>query len=639
MKISKGPVASLIKNIIFVFLIFLAIALVSGYFSDSSSQKIKEISITQLVRDVNDSKVKQITVSEDQLSVVYQDDSKATATKETAATLDQSLSNYGVDKAKLSQIDVKFDPISTLWSWLGPVLFTVLPLLVFGIFFFMVFRQAKSGAMQTFDFTKARARLFGAEGNPKEQVKFKDVAGLKEAKEEIEEIVDFLKNPKKYLQMGARIPHGVLLVGPAGTGKTLLARAVAGESGVPFISIAGSSLVELFVGVGASRIRDLFATAKRNQPCLIFIDELDSIGKARGSGMTGGNEEREQTLNQLLTEMDGFEPNDKLIILAATNRPDVLDAALLRPGRFDRKVVLDLPDVSEREEILKIHSRGKPLASNIDLREVAERTPGFSGAELANVANEAALLSARRNKAQIFQAEILESIEKVLLGPERKSHILSDREKKITAFHEAGHAVAATFLPNSAPVRKISIIARGMAAGYTLKMPREISHMKSKSEFLTELAVLLAGRIAEKMEFDEITTGASNDLEKASMLARKMVKDYGMSALGPISFGQKEESPFLGQEFETGRNYSDQIAFQIDQEVEKLIEQAQDTAQDILVKYEKILGDIADVLVEKETIEKEELEEIVARSKKPKKEAKARKARAGKGNSVKIKIK
>lgn len=628
----------MIKNIIFVFLIFLAIALVSGYFGDSSSQKAKEISITQLVRDVNDSKVKQITVSEDQLSVAYQDGSKATAAKETAATLDQSLSNYGVDKAKLSQIDVKFDPVSTLWSWLGPILFTVLPLLVFGIFFFMVFRQAKSGAMQTFDFTKARARLFGAEGNPREQVKFKDVAGLKEAKEEIEEIVDFLKNPKKYLQMGARIPHGVLLVGPAGTGKTLLARAVAGESGVPFISIAGSSLVELFVGVGASRIRDLFATAKRNQPCLIFIDELDSIGKARGSGMTGGNEEREQTLNQLLTEMDGFEPNDKLIILAATNRPDVLDAALLRPGRFDRKVVLDLPDVSEREEILKIHSRGKPLASNIDLREVAERTPGFSGAELANVANEAALLSARRNKAQIFQAEILESIEKVLLGPERKSHILSDREKKITAFHEAGHAVAATFLPNSAPVRKISIIARGMAAGYTLKMPREISHMKSKSEFSTELAVLLAGRIAEKMEFDEITTGASNDLEKASMLARKMVKDYGMSALGPISFGQKEESPFLGQEFETGRNYSDQIAFKIDQEVEKLIEQAQDTAQNVLVKYKKILGDIADVLVEKETIEKEELEEIVARSKKPKKEAKAGKARAGKGNSVKIKI-
>ncbi|MFA5746895.1 MAG: ATP-dependent zinc metalloprotease FtsH [Candidatus Paceibacterota bacterium] len=639
MKISKGPAASLIKNIIFVFLIFLALALVSGYFGGSSSQDAQEISITQLVRDINESKVKEVIVSEDKLNVVYNDDSKAVATKETAATLDESLSNYGVDKTKLSELNVKFDAASNLWSWLGPVLFMVLPLFVFGIFFFMVFRQAKSGAMQTFDFTKARARLFGAEGNPREQIKFKDVAGLKEAKEELEEIVDFLKNPKKYLQMGARIPHGVLLVGPAGTGKTLLARAVAGESGVPFISIAGSSLVELFVGVGASRIRDLFATAKRNQPCLIFIDELDSIGKARGSAMSGGNEEREQTLNQLLTEMDGFEPNDKLIILAATNRPDVLDAALLRPGRFDRKIVLDLPDVNEREEVLKIHSRGKPLALNIDLREVAERTPGFSGAELANVVNEAALLSARRDKNQVFQAEMLESIEKVLLGPERKSHILSDREKKVTAFHEAGHAVAATFLPNSEPVRKISIIARGMAAGYTLKTPREISYMKSKSEFSTELAVLLAGRVAEKMQFNEITTGASNDLEKASMLARKMVKDYGMSALGPISFGQKEESPFLGQEFETGRNYSDHVAFQIDQEVEKLIKEAQTTAQDVLVKYEKVLKNIADVLVEKETIEKEELEEIISKGKrKDNKETKVGKTKGKKDRGVKIRI-
>lgn len=627
MKISKGPAAGLIKNIIFVFLIFLAVAFVSGYFGGSSQEEAKDISITQLVRDINDDKVKEIAVSEDQLKVTYKDDSKAATAKETAATLDESLSNYGVDKAKLSQVDVKFDPISNFWSWLWPVLFTVLPLFVFGIFFFMIFRQAKSGAMQTFDFTKARARLFGAEGNPRDQIKFKDVAGLKEAKEELEEVVDFLKNPKKYLQMGARIPHGVLLVGPAGTGKTLLARAVAGESGVPFISIAGSSLVELFVGVGASRIRDLFATAKRNQPCLIFIDELDSIGKARGPAISGGNEEREQTLNQLLTEMDGFEPNDKLIILAATNRPDVLDAALLRPGRFDRKIVLDLPDVNEREEILKIHSRGKPLASNLDLREVAERTPGFSGAELANVVNEAALLSARRNKSQVFQAEILDSIEKVLLGPERKSHILSEKEKRITAIHEAGHAVAATFLPNSEPVRKISIIARGMAAGYTLKTPKEVSYMKSKSEFSTELAVLLAGRVAENMEFNEITTGASNDLEKASILARKMVKDYGMSSLGPISFGEKEESPFLGQEFEVSKNYSDNVAFQIDQEVEKIIKEAQNTAEDVLARYRKVLENIADVLMEKETIEKEELEEIITRGKKPAAKNKEKKRR------------
>ena len=617
MKVPKGPASNLAKNIIFVFFIFLLLAIASGFFGGSSEKKPVEITITQLVREINDGKVKQVTVIGDQLSIAYQDDTKVQAVKEAGASLDQALSNYGVNKDRLNQVNIYFKTEVAFWSWAGPVLFTVLPLLVFGIFFFMIFRQAKSGAMQTFDFTKARAKLFGAEGGPKEQITFKDVAGLQEAKQELEEIVDFLKNPKKYLQMGAKIPHGVLLVGSAGTGKTLLARAVAGESKVPFISIAGSSLVELFVGVGASRIRDLFATAKRHQPCLIFIDELDSIGKVRGPAFGGGHEEREQTLNQMLTEMDGFEPNDKLIVLAATNRPDVLDPALLRPGRFDRKVILDLPDVNEREEALRIHTRGKPLAANVVLREVAERTPGFSGAELANVANEAALLAARRNKAQIFQNELLESIEKVLLGPERKSHILSVKEKKITAYHEAGHALASTFLPHSEPVRKISIIARGMAAGYTLKMPAEAKQMRTKSEFQTELAVLLAGQCAEELEFGEITTGATNDLEKASLLARKMVKDFGMSSLGPISFGQKEESPFLGQEIETARNYSDQVAFQIDKEVEKIIKEAQNTARNILAKEKKTLEKVAKVLIEKETIEREEFEMIINQKEKP----------------------
>lgn len=618
-------VSNLIKNALIVSLIFLALAAVSGLFGSSTEQAPAEISITQLVRDINqDGRIKEITVTGDKVNVIYTDDTKAVAKKEVDSSLSQTLVNLGANKDNLAKFNFEAKEDNSTWSWLAPLLISgLLPILLLGVFFFMMFKQAKSGAMQTFDFTKARARLFGAEGGPKEGVTFKDVAGLKEAKEELEEIVDFLKNPKKYLQMGARIPRGVLLVGSAGTGKTLLARAVAGESKVPFISIAGSSLVELFVGVGASRIRDLFVTAKKHQPCLIFIDELDSIGKVRSTGISGGHEEREQTLNQLLTEMDGFEPNDKLIILAATNRPDVLDPALSRAGRFDRKIILDLPDVNEREEALRIHSRGKPLSPDVTLREVAERTPGFSGAELANVANEAALLAARRNKTQVFQREFLESIEKVLLGPERKSHILSDREKKITAVHEAGHALAATLLPYSQPVRKISIIARGMAAGYTLKMPKEASMMKSRSEFMTELSVLLAGRCAEKLEFNEITTGASNDLEKASMLARKMVKDYGMSALGPISFGVKEESPFLGQEFESARNYSNEIAFKIDQEVEKLIEEAQDTAQDILTKNRKDLDNIAKILIEKETIEREEFERML--SKKPVKETAGKK--------------
>ncbi|MDD4624886.1 MAG: ATP-dependent zinc metalloprotease FtsH [Candidatus Pacebacteria bacterium] len=619
MKVPKGPASTLAKNIIFVFLLFLLLAAASSFFGPSSEEAPAEITVTQLVREINDSRVKEITVTGDELEVVYQDDAKAQTVKETGATLDQALSNYGVDKEKLNQIAIKFEQKVDFWSWAAPLLFTILPLLLFGVFFFMIFRQAKSGAMQTFDFTKARARLFGAEGSPKEQATFKDVAGLQEAKQELEEIVDFLKNPKKYLQMGAKIPHGVLLVGPAGTGKTLLARAVAGESKVPFISIAGSSLVELFVGVGASRIRDLFTMAKKHQPCLIFIDELDSIGKARGPAVAGGHEEREQTLNQMLTEMDGFEPNDKLIVLAATNRPDVLDPALLRPGRFDRKVVLDLPDVNEREAILKIHSRGKPLSSNVVLKEVAERTPGFSGAELANIANEAALLAAKRDKAQIFQNEMLESIEKVLLGPERKSHILSSKEKEITAFHEAGHALVASFLPNSEPVRKISIIARGMAAGYTLKVPSEVKQMKTKSEFLTELAVLLGGRCAEEIKFGEITTGASNDLKEASSLARKMVKDFGMSSLGPISFGQKQESPFLGQDFESCRNYSDQVAYQIDQEIERIIKEAQESARKVLTKEKKMLEKLARALIEKETIEREEFELIISKEKKPSK--------------------
>ena len=442
-------------------------------------------------------------------------------------------------------------------------------------------------------------------------ISFKDVGNLIEAKEELKEIVDFLKNPKKYQIMGARIPRGVLLLGSAGVGKTLLARAVAGESNVPFFHTSGSSFVELFVGTGAARIRDLFATAKKNAPCLIFIDELDAVGRTRGMGMGGGNDEREQTLNQLLVEMDGFESNANVIVISATNRPDVLDSALLRPGRFDRRVVLELPDIIAREEILKIHVRKKPLALDVKLKEVAERTPGFSGADLANLVNEAAILAAKKNKQQVFQQDLLESIDRVLLGPERKSHILSKEEKEIAAYHEVGHALVSSFLPETELVRKISIIARGMAAGYTLKMPIEEKRIKSKTQFLTEIATLLGGYVAERIKFNQITTGASNDLKKASELSRRLVKNYGMSSLGPISFGRNEEMIFLGGQMSETRNYSEKVAAQIDKEVDKIIKSAEKQATKVLEKRKKLLDKVAERLIKKETIEKEEFEKLI----------------------------
>ncbi|MDD2696550.1 MAG: ATP-dependent zinc metalloprotease FtsH [Candidatus Pacebacteria bacterium] len=605
---------NLIKNFIFILLILLVVSSIFTAFS-KPFKKETEISLTQLVNEINQGKVKKITVSENKLEIVYQDETLATSRKETEMALSQSLINYGVSAEKLKSVEVETKENGALWSWLGPLLFALLPLLLFGVFFWMIFRQAKVGAMQAFDFTKARARLFGAEGHSKERITFKDVAGLKEAKEELKEIVDFLRNPKKFLQMGARIPRGVLLMGSPGTGKTLLARAVAGEAHVPFFHISGSEFVEMFVGVGAGRVRDLFSTAKKAAPAIIFIDELDAIGRHRGAGLGGGHDEREQTLNQILVEMDGFERDTNLIVVAATNRPDILDPALLRPGRFDRRVVLDMPDINDREEILKIHCQGKPLALNINLREIAERTPGFAGADLANVVNEAAILAARRNKNQVTQAEFLESIEKVLLGPERKSHVLSKREKEIAAYHEAGHALVSASLPGNEPVRKISIVARGVAAGYTIKMPTEERRIKTKSEFLAELATLLGGFVAEKIKFGEMTTGASNDLEKASELARKLVKEYGMSSLGPISFGEKEELIFLGKEISEQRNYSEKVAAEIDKEVAEFIKDAENQARKILMRKKGLLEKIAKRLIEKETIEREEFEELIGQRK------------------------
>ena len=600
----------LIKNILFVLLIFLVISGLFTFFAEPEKE-IKEISLSQIVREINQGNIKRITVLNDTLSIFHTDETESTSRKEMGIGISESLINLGVDREKLKLVEIQVKEKIETWAWLGPILFLLLPLFIFGLFFFFILRQAKAGAMQAFNFSKARARLFGAEGSSKEKIFFKDVAGLKEAKEELMEVVDFLKNPKKYLQMGAKIPRGVLLVGPPGTGKTMLARAVASEANVPFFSISGSEFIELFVGVGSSRVRDLFSTAKKAERSIIFIDELDAIGRARGAGIGGGHDEREQTLNQILVEMDGFEREATVIVLAATNRPDILDSALLRPGRFDRKVILDIPDINDREAILKIHSLGKPLANDTNIREVAERTPGFSGADLANLVNEAAIFAARRNKIQIFQEELLESIEKVLLGPERKSHVLSKKEKEIAAFHEAGHALVSAFSPQTEPIRKISIIARGRAAGYTLTTPTEDKKIKTKTAFLSEIAILLSGYCAEKLKFKEITTGAGNDLERASQLARKLVKEYGMSPLGPISYGEKDELVFLGREISEQRNYSEEMAAKIDKEVERIIKEAESQAEKILLKKKALLEKIAKILIEKETIEKEEFEDLI----------------------------
>lgn len=593
----------LFKNLLIAFLAFLTIA---GLFAllNETEEKPEEISLNQLVSQINQGLVSKITIRGDLLEVELTDGQKQAATKEREASLSDSLKNFNVDSERLSSVNIEIKGESGLAFWLTTLLPFLLPLLIIGFFFWFMFRGAQRGQMQVFSFGRSRARLLDPK-DKKNRITFKDVAGLKEAKEELCEIVDFLKNPKKFVNLGAKIPKGVLLVGPPGTGKTLIARAVATEADVPFFSVSGSEFVEMFVGVGSARTRDLFQTAKKNAPALIFIDELDAIGRQRGAGMGGGHDEREQTLNQILVEMDGFDPNSGIILLAATNRPDVLDPALLRPGRFDRRVVFDLPDLKDRRDILKIHSFNKPLAKNVNFKEISERTPGFSGADLANIMNEAAILTARRNKSEISQDELREAIEKVLLGPERKSHVLSKKEKEITAYHEAGHALVAAVLPNTDPVQKISIISRGQAAGYTLKLPTQDRHLHSRSEFVDELAVLLGGYVAEKTVFNELTTGASNDLQKATNLSRKLVTKYGMSdKLGPRTFGGREEMIFLGREMATEKDYSEEVAAQIDKEVNKFIDNAFKTAKTILIKNRKKLDAIAQALIKKETIER-----------------------------------
>ncbi len=493
-------------------------------------------------------------------------------------------------------------------SWLGLILTGLLPLILIGGFIVFMMRQAQGTNNQALSFGKSRARMFL--GN-KTVVTFNDVAGVDEAKTELQEVVEFLKYPEKFNQLGARIPRGVLLVGPPGTGKTLLARAVAGEAGVPFFSISGSEFVEMFVGVGASRVRDLFDQAKRNAPCIVFVDEIDAVGRQRGAGLGGSHDEREQTLNQILVEMDGFDTNTNVIVVAATNRPDVLDPALLRPGRFDRQVILDRPDIKGRVAILKVHIKGKPLDKNIEIEDIAKQSPGFSGADLANLVNEAAILAARRNKKVIGMSEFQEALERIVAGPERKSRIISDTEKLIIAYHEGGHAVVQRVLPKCDPVAKVTIVSRGMALGYTMALPSEDRYLQSKTEFEDKIAGLLGGNASERLIFGDTTTGSSNDIEKATDLARRMVTVFGMSErLGPLSFGKRDELVFLGREIGEQRNYSDDVAKQIDEEVRLIIDQAYQRATDTIVQYRDKLTALAEKLVAEETVDAAEFEKL-----------------------------
>jgi len=597
------------KQILAVFAILFVLAMIFSAFSETG-KKPADISFSQLVEKIQNGEVEKIKVTDNTLLVTLKNGDELKTQKESENSLSESLRNYGISPEKLEGIAINITPSSSSAAfWIGTAVQVIIPFVLIVLLFWYLSRQAQKGATQALSFGKANIRIFAA---GKERVSFKDIAGLKEAKEELVEVVEFLRNPRKFLDLGARIPRGVLLMGAPGTGKTLLARAVAGEANVPFFHISGSEFVEMFVGVGASRVRDLFATAKRNAPSIVFIDEIDAVGRERGTGLGGGHDEREQTLNQILVEMDGFERDTNVIVVAATNRPDILDPALLRPGRFDRRVVLDLPDIKEREDILNLHLRGKRVDTNVKVRKIAERTPGFAGADLANLVNEAAILTARRNKHLITEQELLDAMEKVILGPERKSHILTQKEREVTAYHEAGHALVAASLPNADPVHKVSIVSRGRAAGYTLKLPVEDRHLYTKSQFLDELAAMLGGYATEKIVFKEITTGASNDLAEASALARRLVTQYGMSEnLGPITYGSTQELIFLGREITSERNYSEKIAAEIDREVKKIITRAYETARRIINQKRAILERIAKQLISVETLEKEEFEALL----------------------------
>lgn len=595
----------IIKNV----LIFAAVLIVLGgllsAYDTSWVKKTEERGVNSLVQSINEEKVERIEVKGNTITVSLVDGVRYFVRKEAGTSFSELIKNYSVDPAKAAKVSQMVKDESGMF-WASTIIPFLVPLLLVGLFIYFMFRQVQGANSRAMTFGMSRAREF----DPKVStvnVTFKDVAGVHEAKEELKEIVEFLKEPKKFHNLGAKIPRGLLLMGAPGTGKTLLAKAVAGEAGVPFFSVSGSEFIEMFVGVGASRVRDLFERAKKAAPCIIFIDEIDAVGRQRGAGLGGSNDEREQTLNQILVELDGFEPTTSVIVIAATNRPDVLDPALLRPGRFDRRVMLDLPNIADREEIMKVHAANKPLAADIDMRQVASRTPGFSGADLANLLNEAAILAARRNDTTITKEDVLTSIEKVMLGPERKSQMLSEKEKKITAYHEGGHALVGHHLEGAAPVQKISVISRGQAAGYTINMPMEDKYFHTKSEFVAEMAVMLGGYAAEEIIFGEVTTGAHNDLMKATNLAKKLITDYGMSeSLSPRTFGNKEDMIFLGREIHEQRDYSEKTAEVIDHEVEKFIKQARETAQEVIKKHRSKLEAVVQSLLEKETIEREE---------------------------------
>jgi cell division protease FtsH len=594
-----GP--SFFSNLVTTVLIFLILmslySLIADFFKPNET-----VPLSVVAADVAGEKITAITVNGESLDVQYTNGTHKTSRKDPSAGLPETLATYGVTPAQLAKVSITFEGQSGFQFWfltLAPVL---LPLLFIGFLFWFLSRQVRGAGMQAFTFGQSKARVIDPT-DMSQRVTFADVAGAREAKEELLEIVDFLKTPKKFLDIGARIPKGIILMGAPGTGKTLLARAVAGEASVPFFSISGSEFVEMFVGVGASRVRDLFQMAKKAAPAIIFVDEIDAVGRVRGTGVGGGNDEREQTLNQILVEMDGFEPTEKVVVMAATNRPDVLDPALLRPGRFDRRVTIDLPDRRDREEILKTHARQKPLGPDVQLPVIAERTPGFSGAELYSLMNEGAILAARENRKEITQYDLIRSIEKVMLGPERKSHLLTKKEKELTAYHEAGHALVSSVLPFADPVHKISIISRGRAAGYTLKLPFEDKKMQSRKQFLDDIAATLGGYVAEEMLFGDLTTGPSNDLAVVTALARDMVARYGMSEkLGPIAFGERH----MGNE-----PYSEEVAAKIDAEVSRIIEEARERAKKVISEHRKALDAIAKELVEKETVERQEFETIL----------------------------
>ena len=587
------------KNIVLYLLIIAAFVIAIDAFSGQSANK-SELSYTGFIQQVQQKKVESVTITNDHgIKGKLKNGTEFNSYAPSDETLIKTLQDNGVEITAAP-------PEQPAW-WMS-LLGSAIPIIILVVLFFFIMQQTQGGGGRVMNFGKSRAKLMG-EGNVK--VSFKDVAGAEEAKQELEEVVEFLKDPGKFTTIGAKIPKGVLLAGPPGTGKTLLAKAVAGEAGVPFFTISGSDFVEMFVGVGASRVRDLFTQAKKNAPCIIFIDEIDAVGRQRGAGLGGGHDEREQTLNQLLVEMDGFGANEGIITIAATNRPDILDPALLRPGRFDRQVIVGRPDLRGREAILKVHARNKPLADDVDLKTIAKKTPGFTGADLSNLLNEAALLAARLNKKVITMAEVEEASEKVSMGPERRSHIVSDKDRKLTAYHESGHAIVAHLLPHADPVHKVTIIPRGAAGGYTMMLPTEEQNYKTKSQLLADIRVALGGRIAEALILDEISTGASGDLQSVTNTARAMVTRWGMSdELGPIVFGEQQEQVFLGKNLGHERNYSEEIAAKIDSEIHRIVEEAYKDVTKLLSENEKFLHDMANALLEEETIDSKAVDNL-----------------------------